>query len=104
MKQDIVSSGDGPSSTAMNIVAKVSVCIVSITQRDSIRDQWCLTHTERAQLSDGTLSMFGLQLEDLTDNWNHREAGRSGRKRDKQDVSKFISEFQRFGVISHTVD
>ena len=84
----------------INKVAKVSGGIVSITQRDSTRDQWSLTYNERAQLLDGTLSMFGLQLEYVNDDWSHRETGLSGRKSDEQDVSKLVSEFQRFGVFS----
>ena len=75
--------------------------IVGITQRDSTRDQWCLTYNERAQLLDGILSMFGLQMEDVNDDWNHRKTGLSGRK---QDVSKLVSHFQRFGVFSYAGD
>ena len=68
----------------INKVAKVSDGMVGIPQRDSTRDQWCLAYNKRAQLLDGTLSMFGLQLEDVNNDWSHRETGPSGRKSDDE--------------------
>lgn len=79
----------------VNRIAKVSGGIVGIAHLDSSRDRWCLTYNERARISDDTLGLFGQQHDDVNDDWTHRDSGKSGLKRDEEDVRKLMGEFQR---------
>ena len=76
--------------------------IVGIIHIDSTRDRWCLTYNERARISDDTLRLFGKKHDDGNDDWNHKDAGKAGLKRDEEDVRKLMKEFERLQVFSHS--
>ena len=63
-----------------------------------MRDRWCLTYNERAQLSEDTKAMFGIGSKKECD---HRDSGKSRMRQDEEDVLRLISQFKKYDVFRH---
>ena len=85
----------------MNKVCKLSNGIIGITQNDTARDRFCTTWSERSQISEDTLQLFGLCKDDAEVDFTTRKDGLpSKRIQDWDAVAKLETQFRRFKVFT----
>lgn len=59
----------------VNKVCKLSNGIIGITKNDTARDRFCTTWSERSQISEDKMQLFGRCNEDKEDNFSTRKDG-----------------------------
>lgn len=85
----------------VNKVCKLSNGIIGITRNDTARDRFCTTWSERSQISEDTLHLFGLRNDDSEEDFSTRKDGLPSKMtRDWDAVSKLEAQFRRFKVFT----
>lgn len=88
----------------INRVAKVSGGLIGITRNPAARDRWCLTLNEKSSISNATLRMFDIELQDVNNDWTHHDIGPARIARDEVDVKKLKHELERFHVFERATN
>ena len=85
----------------VNKVCKLSNGIIGITRNDTARDRFCTTWSERSQISEDTLHLFGLCNDDSEGDFSTRKDGLPSKMtRDWDAMSKLEAQFRRFKVFT----
>jgi hypothetical protein len=82
-----------------NRMCKVSNGIIGITRNDPARDRFCITWSERSQISHDTKCLYGrIEIEEETAISTRKDNLPSRLKHDEESVKKLVHLFSRFNV------
>ena len=82
-----------------NKTCKMQNGIIGITRNDQARDRFCVTWSERSQISEDTRHLFGLEDdEEEESSFTRFDSLASRRVRDADDVAKLFQQLNKYDV------
>ena len=72
--------------------------IIGITRNDQARDRFCVTWSERSQISEDTRHLFGLEDDEEESSFTRFDSLASRRVRDADDVAKLFQQLNKYDV------
>ena len=83
----------------INKTCKMQNGIIGITQNDQARDRFCVTWSERSQISEDARHLFGLEDDDEEESsFTRFDSLASPRVRDADDVAKLFQQLNKYDV------
>ena len=82
----------------INKTCKMQNGIIGITRNDQARDRFCVTWSERSQISEDTRHLFGLEDDEEESSFTRFDGLASRRVRDADDVAKLFQQLNKYDV------
>ena len=82
----------------INKTCKMQNGIIGITQNDQSRDRFCVTWSERSQISEDTSHHFGLEDDEEESSFTRFDSLASRQVRDADDVAKLFQQLNKYDV------
>ena len=82
----------------INKTCKMQNGIIGITRNDQARDRFCVTWSERSQISEDTRHLFGLEDDEEESSFTRFDSLASRRVRDADDVAKLFQQLNKYDV------
>ena len=82
----------------INKTCKMQNGIIGITRNDQARDRFCVTWSERSQISEDTRHLFGLKDDEEEFSFTRFDSLASRRVRDADDVAKLFQQLNKYDV------
>ena len=82
----------------INKTCKMQNGIIGITRNDQARDRFCVTWSERSQISEDTRHLFGLEDDKEESLFTRFDSLASRRVQDADDVAKLVQQLNKYDV------